>query len=321
MTDTRTRKERFLPWAWEKLGLHISIGTVTLDGKEAVQVDHERHLVEFDVPWEQCLVNVEVRATRDTLLEELLGPAGEAAVVVALRCDDTRWRFGVRVPVAKSRECTPAQVKLERSMVAGIVELQAYLVADGGSLKQELQKGFRVAAGRPWELRVDRTRELSGVYLDVRYRSFKNDPAIPEVFRANVWQLDLETDAPILWLNSDHQELVSVLDARGHVGARAVARDVAFDTFVPQVWTQLFVRAAITWAKLGEAGAGWQDAVLDAVARMVFPASDTAAARSRIEAELADGELPEVVSRLQATLQVEQDAARHLLRLVTEVSS
>ncbi len=321
MTDSRTRKERFLPWAWDKLGLQISVVSAVLDGHEAAPADHERHLVELDLRWDRCVVTLEIAPNHPSLLDELVGPGGEAAVVVTLRCDDTRFRVGSRVPLTRSHDRVRVELTLERSMVAGLVELQAYLVAEGGNLTPGLMKGARVAAGRPWELRVDRTREPSGVSLDVRYRSFKGDPATPEPFVGNVWQLDLETDAPILWLNADHQELVSVLDAKGQVGARATVREVAFDTFVPQVWTQLLIKAAVTWTQLGEAGAGWQDAVLDAVARMVCPSTDTATARRQLETQLAAHELPEVVSRLQATLQVEQETARHLLRLVSEVST
>jgi hypothetical protein len=92
-----------------------------------------------------------------------------------------------------------------------------------------------------------------------------------------------------------------VLDAKGQVGARATVREVAFDTFVPQVWTQLLIKAAVTWTQLGEAGAGWQDAVLDAVARMVCPSTDTATARRQLETQLAAQELPDHFRRPHAS--------------------
>jgi hypothetical protein len=320
MSDSRTRKERFLPWTWDKLGLQVSVGAVTLDGATTAAPDHERHLVELDVAWERCDLEVEVALGREGQLDDLLGAGGDAAIVVALRCDETRWRVGQRLPLQRPGSRVQTTFRLERLTLTGIVELQAWLVADGGSLKAGLFRHGRVAAGRPWELRIDRTRELSGVYLDVRYRSFKDDPALSEHLRGTVWQLDLDTDAPILWLNADHGELVSVLDAKGHVGARAVVRDVAYDTFVPQVWTQLFIRAAVTWKAQGEAGAGWQDAVLDAAARLVFEGLPTDEARERLEALLTADELPDAVSRLQSALQVEHDAAKHLLRLVGEVA-
>ncbi|MBL8915772.1 MAG: hypothetical protein JNM17_34055 [Archangium sp.] len=258
------------------------------------------------------------------MFDETLPVASDAvSVVVAARCDDTRLRFGKRVPVERGGASVETTLRLERDQFAGQLELTAHLVRERDGLAS--RPGFaaraheRLAGSRPWELRVDRKRSLSGVYLDVRYRSFAADPSMAPAHRANLWQLEMDLDAPILWLNSDHHEAVAVLDAKGHVGARAALRDVAFDLFVASVWMQLVLRSATTLKETGEVGAPWQDAVLDAAARLLFPqAKATEDARAKLESALED--LPALLGQLDAALQADQETSRHLLKLIGELT-
>lgn len=323
MSEARTKKERFLPWAWKRFGLTFEVLEVRLDGARAVLVDHERRLVELEEAWQRAEVRVRVSVLEE-VFEETLGAADDSvSVVVALRCDDTRWRSGSRLAFSRAQPSMELLLPLERDHLAGHLELTAHLVRDADAHPavpgRAARAHARLAGSRPWELRIDRKRTLGGVYLDVRYRSFGADPSIPEALRKNLWQLEMELEAPILWVNSDHKDAVAVLDAKGYVGARAALRDVAYDVFVPVVWLQLFLRAATTLQKLGEPGAPWQDSVLDAVSRLLFPAEKlTADARERLEAELED--LPQLVNRLDGALQAEFELAKHLLRLVEEVS-
>lgn len=323
MSEARTKKERFLPWAWERFGLTFDVVDVLLDGNRTVAADPERRLVVLEEEWSTAAVRVRV-GVHSRVFDETLPVRDDAvAVVVAVRCDDTRLRFGVRLPVARAQPAVETTLRLERNQLAGQLELSAHLVRERDLVGSA--PGFaggaheRLAGSRPWELRIDRKRSLSGVYLDVRYRSFAADPSMAPAHRTNLWQLEMDLDAPILWLNSDHQDAVSVLDAKGHVGARAALRDVTFDLFVPSVWMQLVLRSVMTVKEQGEVGAPWQDAVLDAAARLLFPqAKVTEDARHKLNAEMED--VSALISQLDAVLQADQETARHLLKVIGELT-
>lgn len=323
MSEARTKKERFLPWAWERSGLSFELLDVRLDEERAAFIDHERRLVALEEEWRRAKVQLRVSA-QARVFEDTLAESDDAvSVVIAGRCDDTRSRFGVRLPLSRAQAAVETTLELERDQLSGQLELTAHLVRDhdhpGARQGFAARAHARLAGSRPWELRIDRKRTLSGVYLDVRYRSFAADPSMPAAQRGNLWQLELDLEAPILWLNSDHKDVVSVLDAKGHVGARAALRDVAYDLFVPSVWTQLLLRAVTTLKEQGEVGAPWQDAVLDAVARLLFPqVKATDEAREKLEASLED--VPALINQLDGALQAEHEPARHLLKLIEELS-
>jgi hypothetical protein len=310
-----TKRERFLPWAWLKTGLGLEVIEVTLDGERPAAQHPERHLVELDEVWKQAEVVVQV-GLADGLRAQVLPPGDETglSVVLAVRCDETRLRRGERLLLPPNAWGVHHRLTLRREDLAGSVELSAALVrerqAPVGSAGFATAAGARLAAAWPWELRVDRKRALSGVYLDVRYRSFAQDATMPERERKNLYRLEAEAEAPILWLNSDHGAIASVLDAKGQVGNRAHQRDVTYDVMVPMVWMQLFVRAATELKRQGEVAWPWQEAVLDAVASLLE------VERSQLELELE--ELPAVLSRLDGALQAKHQLAAHLLRLVEE---
>lgn len=313
MTITSTRRERFLPWSWLKSGLGLEIVEVTLDGERPASTHADRHLVELDEAWRRAELVVQVglaEGLRRQVLPE--GDSGALSVVIAVRCDDTRLRGGERLVLPPNASGLEHRVVLRRDELAGSVELSATLVRDAAAEHAvpgyATAAGARLAAAWSWELRIDRRRALSGVYLDVRYRSFKDDATIPDRERGNLYRLEAEAEAPILWLNSDHAAIASVLDAKGQVGNRAHLRDVAYDALAPMVWTQLFVRAASDSKRQGETAWPWQDAVLDAVAGLLDCERE----------ELERDELPSPLARLDAALQAKHQLAAHLVKLMEE---
>ncbi|MBL8949922.1 MAG: hypothetical protein JNK82_04035 [Myxococcaceae bacterium] len=306
-----TKRERFLPWAWVKSGLGLETLEVTLDGERPAVLHADRHLVELDEVWQRAELTLQV-GLADGLFEQVVAPGDTTglSVVVALRCDETRLRRGERLVLPRNANGLLHRVTLRRDELVGSVELSAVLVRDQQAEREvsgfASLAGARLAAAWAWELRVDRKRALSGVYLDVRYRSFRDDPIIAEWERGNLYRLEADGEAPILWLNSDHAAIASVLDAKGQVGSRAHQRDTVYDVMVPMVWAQLFVHAATELWRQGEVALPWQDAVLDAVCALLE------VERGQLERD----ELPTLLAALDRALQAKHHVAAHLLKLL-----
>jgi hypothetical protein len=322
VTVARTKTERFLPWAWLKFGFRLEVTSASLDGNRPANVDAERHLVDLDEPWDRATLAVRIDIPPE-LPARVLPPkdtAGLTALLV-LRCDDTRLRRGVRIALPRNGESVEHQLQLDRSELSATAELTAVIVR--ASKAERPVRGFATAPGarlaetRLWELRVDRRRQLSGVYLDIRYRDFVTDAVVPKEHKQNLYRLEI-SEHPILWLNSAHASIPGILNAKGHVGTRALLRDVAYDLLVPVVWMRLFTHAADQLRRGQESAYGWQDAVLDTAARLLQPKSKKDSdARERLEAELED--LPAVLERLDAALQAEHEVGKHLVRLAEDL--
>jgi hypothetical protein len=214
-------------------------------------------------------------------------------------------------------------LRLERAMLAGTLELHAELVRRTDAPSRT--PGFahrawsRLADARAWEIRVDRRRELGGVYLDVRYRSFKDDPVIPASDKQNLYRLELETEAPLLWLNADHEALSVVMSSQAQSGHQARLRDLAFDLVAPSVWTQLFLRAATDLVQAGEAVLPWQAAVVAQVGRLLYGEKRSdAELLSRLREALTN--VPRLLSEVDAAMQRYHELSTHASRLATEAT-
>ncbi|HTP27566.1 MAG TPA: hypothetical protein VMK12_18175 [Anaeromyxobacteraceae bacterium] len=322
MTVVRTKTEHFLPWAWQKFGFRFDVTGATLDSNRPANVDLDRHLVDLDEPWERATLALRIEVSPD-LSARVLPPKdkGGLAAVVVLRCDETRLRRGVRLLLPPGDGPLEHQIELTRAELSGTAELSVVVVR--AVTAESPVRGFATAAGarlaetRPWELRVDRRRTLSGVYLDVRFKDFITDDVVPKEHKQNLYRLEI-SEHPVLWLNSAHASINGILNAKGHVGKRAILREVAYDLMVPVVWIRLFVHAAEQVRRGEETAYGWQEAVLDTAARLLHPKSKKDIdPRERLEAELED--LPALLERLDAALQAEYEVAKHLVRIAEEL--
>lgn len=326
----RTKRQRFLPYAFARFGLDFAIRRCELDGSGAItEMDHERHLVELDDdPWERLVVRGEV-ALRSSVLSQVLPeqercePPVELWLVV--RCAETRLRRGARVTEAPTRPGShPFSFELARPECFGTVEVVPFALrarnAEQPAAGFAHAHGARLAGARAWELRVDRRRDPAGRFLDVRYRSFSGDPVL-SAYAGNVYSLDHETETPILWINADHEAISAVLNARGATGTRARLREVLYDRISHGVWTQLFLRAVTHLSDGdGETVWEWEDAVLRRLLSRVFPKLRTHAARlAEVRGLVAGGELPHLLGLLDAALQDEDNVSQHMTRLVQEV--
>lgn len=323
-----TRRERFLPYAYERFGLDFAIRACSLDDQSTIEnFDSEKRVVQLnDFDWKRAELRVEV-ALGAGLPQRVL-PAFEhkkppVHVLVAVRCDRTRLRRGIELaPHAEKQGLLEGVISLQRDELRGHAELVAYLVRSEHCARSvpgfAEVKGARLASARQWEVRVD-TKPLGvGQYLNIRFNSFKDDPRMQA---GNLYWLDAERENPTLWLNSDETNLAEVLDSRGTRGGRARVRDVVFDMIAMGVWTQLFMRAALNaQAEDGPSGYEWEENVLRLLLPEMFPdAQDHESCCLALRELYGEGGAVKVLERLDTLLQQRQSLVKHLNTLLTEL--
>lgn len=310
MSATRTKHVRFLPWAFVANGLTVNVVSARYDFDRDAVVSPERHLVEADEPFEVLQLELEVSVPPETIAA-VTGDGRKDGLAVALtwRCDETRWRAGRTLALETDR--VKCALELRQRDVAGAVEVGAVLVRVGPSAAEGSRSHARLADARPWEVRIDRRRALSGNHLDIRYTRFSEDPVVPHSDKGNVYRLEVDGERPVLWLNADLTAAVSVLDAKAASGKMARLREVAFDLLTPAVWTQLFLKAAPVFVSGEGDEEGWQSAVVWQLAPHLYGKKATEVeVRRQLELDLDD--VPSLLAKLDAVLQRVHELGRHL---------
>ncbi len=323
MSDTRIKRERFLPYAYGRLGLRADLRRVEVDGHASSDgLDRDAHLVDLRGTWSRARLTFVV-PPQDTLLTQVVPDAERStppvAVLLVLRCQATRLRRGVAASFEHTGTELEVTIELERDELAGHAELLPYLVrtANGSSEAGGFahRVGNRIASARPWSIRVDLQRAPSGRSLDVQFKSFGKDESIALADRGSMWRLEAQAETPILWSNQDHGSIAELLRHEGTRGRRAYLREVVFDRIGSSVWTQLFFAATVSIRESDGSIYGWEQSVLDLLLPDMYPAVPTAEGRLKyLRQELDD--LPQVLARLDAALQRRDNGIQHLTRLV-----
>ena len=334
---SRHKLERFLPYAYERFGIELELLGCELDGRPGPKPELEPRLIALDgEPWRRARVHYRVSVPERTL-KAVLPPsdraARPAALVLTLRCQATRLRRGMRIALApRGGHAIDGALMIERDECEGQLELVPYLVREtaGAAPGYARRPGDRLASARPWLVRMQGARSVSGKFLDVRYRSFKDD-ALLIAFQENVYRLDCDQEAPVLWINADHDNVAAVLDERATTGKRARLRDVFYDLVAQGVWTQLFVRAVSDLDEqedghegereepAAESTYGWQQGVLREVLPFMFPGSASHELRVRELLRLRKDDMALLIERLDAALQAKGQLATHMTSLADEL--
>ncbi len=324
--ESKTRK-RFLPFAYDRTGLRLSIERCTLDDTGEAAIDPNRNIVDIDhaLPWTQARVTVSCSLGDGVLArvfteDERAAPPMEAWLTLCSR--ETNLRRGIRLAHPRNATTVTETFSLLRDELFGTVELTPFLVrasarrvASPGYANEE---GARVASGSPWHLRVDRKRPPPGKFLDVRYRNFSED-AVLESRSDCLYALEHECPEPILWLNSDHPKLAATLNDRGTRGRKARIRDVLFDAVSHGVWTQLFMKAATDFADHDELVYAWEDSVFRELLPAMYLARTHTMRLEKLRERLEYGGLATILSDLDAALQSHLKTTSHMTALVEEI--
>lgn len=310
MSMARLKRRTFLPYPFEPLALrlHVGIEHGVRDIDEAnlaVTLDELEH-------WEELTLSLRVHVVSVAASQAL--EAGRCSLWVNARCRATRWRVAVRLE-PHSTEDWRGKLVVRRADLRDELLLDPTLLADGpqqGALASE-----RLAAGRPWIVRVDTRKVQSDSHLEVRFRSFADSADISAPADALYW-LDADSEQPLLWLNEDHARAGSALRSEGSRGALARIRDVAFDAIASAVWCQLFVHA-VEGHHDGEAVYGWHAAVVQRIGEQLFPQVASAQVAREVLREVEFAGMARMLGRVDLALQSRNGLASHLEKLVEEV--
>ncbi len=317
MSDTSVRREKFLPYAYERT-LALEVTACTRD--DGAQVALENRTVMLWSGWQTA--EIEFTARLPATSHARLVPPGERAapplaVLVALRCEATRLRRG-EVFALVDDACSDV-LRVRRDELHGTAELVAWVVRTKSGGRRVAgyasDAGLRVAQAPPWSLEVDRPAPTAGRGFEVLFKSFAQDAAIPPRERANLYRLDAAQAVPVLWLNADHGEIADLLRAEGTRGARARLRDVAFERIVSAVRLQLILRAA-AHLTAGEAVYPWETTVLDEALARLYPKVAATDRLARMRDELTDP--AELVSRLDDATQAHEHTADALRKAIED---
>lgn len=342
-SSTTKRQQRFLPYRFADLGILLRIENCRFDGQATkIEADTERHLLDLSIhTFGQVTISLVATVPNEVFASvlpstELLAPP--ARVLVAVRCAATRLRRWLELiedpldpspPPGPMESCAMAQrrytgeLSLERDDLRDIVELTGLLVRTDRSADNQAGRAAeahqRLASARTWELKIDAGPPPPGEYLDTRQEDFSKadrsrfpDPDV-------LYQLDCDTEAPILWINSKHHRVAGVLHSTANTGRNARIRDAVFDRIEATVWPRLFLRAAHSLQKNQEVSFAWQAAVLRKWLPVLYPQhrdheGQLFALKQELESD--DGAL---LDRLDLALQRQTTVARHLDLIIEEI--
>ncbi|NVB39846.1 hypothetical protein G6O69_18530 [Pseudenhygromyxa sp. WMMC2535] len=323
----QSHEQRFYPWAYEGHGLRLRVLGLSLDARPVELVEPNAASLELGGSWDHAALELELRAPRRLVRRLVAASEREAApvaVLLTLRCPRTHLRRRVALEPWPSHEGERFELPLAlaRHELAGLVELDAHLIrtaplpAPLEDARLASRPGTRLAASRTLTLIIDQPEVRAGNYLDVQYRRFSKDPSAPDS-RA-LYRLELQNEAPILYLNAEHESLRATLDSKGTRGPRARVRDLVFERIAASVWTQLILRVSARLVEDGEPAYDWERAVLDQWLPRLYPEHQPDLRQPHLERDYQ--ELPALLTRLDALLQVEGKLATLATKLMDELS-
>lgn len=317
MSTTTTRRERFLPYAYDR-ALGFEIDACTRD--DATSVEQDGRILRLGDAWRTAEVTFTARLGLGARAKLVPAPERDSpplGLLVTLRCETTRVRRGQ--VFAFTEETATGSMRLRRDELAGTAELMAWVVRTKPTGRRHAGyaqgAGLRVAQSSAWLVEIDRAAPSGAHGFEVLFRSFAGDPAIPARERGNLYRLDSAQLVPVLWLNADHTEVAAMLATEGTRGARARLRDVTFERILAAVRVQLVLRAAVHAAADGPVYP-WETLVLDDALERLYPAVATTDRLARMRDELADP--AEIVARLDDVFQAQERTAEVLRKLLED---
>lgn len=319
MSEQRTKHLRLLPWHSEPLGLRVEITSAILDDDRPAVLEVERQLIDVTEPFDRLALHVKV-VVGSGVRARVAEANARLGVLLRWRSDETRLRAGKTLELGVGQDAAETTIQLRRETLAGSAELSAELVrleASENSAPLASRRFARLAGARAWEIRVDRKRELGGVYLDVRFSDFSKDGTAPAESQDELYRLEADSDAPVLWVNSKHEQVVIAMNSIANSGRAAKVREVLFDLIGPPVWLLLFMRAAFALRDGEELTWPWQEAVVMQVGRLLFGSrASFEDLQPRLIVALDD--VPGFIARVDGVLQRHHGVLLHAARLAED---
>ena len=316
----RVKRERFLPFAFERHGLSVRVDSASLDGA-SLPLDEGDALHVDDEEWRELTLAGAVELRKGALGglpgDERVRPGEVADLWLVVQCDRTAWRAGHRLEL--EGEGAKFELSLERDRLAGVVEVVPWLVR---RRSEKVPPGYagaagaRLATGARFAVYPHEPASRAGEFLEVVYVSFGAD-AVLSTQPWRLYHLETHGETPVLRINADHQDVVRVLDAKGQTGLEARLREVFYDLISRGGWSLLFMSAVEALDEDGNAPRRWQEGVLTELLPFLFPGAPKAERMDELLALRADeAHLSLLATQCDEALQQRLDLVKHINRLI-----
>lgn len=328
----RVKRERFMPFAFERHALRLTLRAVQKDDEPEVPPEPDElergELFLEDDRWKRLRLRVHVDMEKDTLAKVLAQHELETPPIshlIRLHVPSTRVRRAIVLDAVEHAE-REVELVISREDLGGTATLTPWLVRSTHAAAAPgfaSRAGQKLATGGPLVIHPYAPRPKPGQFLDVQYRSFKEDVQLRR-HPDRLYVLEANGTSPVLFINSDHREVADALDTKAQTGTKAKIREVFFDVLSVGVWTQLFMQAAEALDDEGVARHAWQHGVLTELLPVMFPGARNHSARVRelLAIRASDAPLRNLSELCDLALQKHLDLARHMQRLVqTSVES
>jgi hypothetical protein len=182
------------------------------------------------------------------------------------------------------------------------------------------QPGHRIAEGESWRIKTDLERSTRNL-LHPETKKFSEDDDLPG--DDHLVFLDFDRDPPGLYLNDDHERIISALDSDSNRGWDAAVRDAAYDTIEAEIWPQLLLEAASDITGGEEPETPWKQGVIEKFREEIY-GEDVSyeEALQLLEEDVASPQrLPRLMHDLDDAIQRRNDAPSHLNKLLSLVDN
>ncbi|RLM53749.1 hypothetical protein DVK02_12965 [Halobellus sp. Atlit-31R] len=152
-----------------------------------------------------------------------------------------------------------------------------------------------------------------------RIEDFGESDLLPDDQHIHYLSLE-EPRNPQLYLNSQHQRVVNILNKEGSVGGPSRLRDILYGYIEHSVWTQLLVRTARdTDTDTGETEYDWEEDVLDIFLDDLYPDLEDEQAATQLATDIRSVEdLPGLMQKIEAAVHQRYDLPSDTTKLVEE---
>ncbi len=323
-------RDESMPYNYESNGLDFGVASFSLDGGEPGTPNYDEQVVSPHKygEWDELTlsVNVTVAGSVNRAFPDNEGPPYPAKLVLVVDCEQTQMRREIVIegsPVGT--ETYEDEITLKRPLLRGDVSLTPRLVRTEEcreGLPYAPNAGMRVAGGRGWTVEADEPEESADGFPFV-YRDFSQESMPPE----DLLHAFSRNPDPKMMINDRNENVVDVLQSGLTYGFRPNMKRNLKARFGSMLWIQLVVSTASTIAESGEPEFPWQEGVVLELVEEDFGDPvvgdvDYDEAVDALGVRVSDpAELREFISDLCRSVQLYNDAAKHLDYFIGEHSS
>lgn len=268
-----------LPHRVRHKALEFEVAEFSVDDRDGVPVEDDRivPLAEYG-NWEDVEITVSIDVESEVL--DYVFAASEdypGRVLVTGHCVETYLRDSETV--AKPPLGEPpyeADLSLKSNQVAESVKLEPYLVYAGDGREPEgfaSTPGALLADGRSWDVKISEEGDQSNDLLDISKTSFaeKTDGRFPPESTLYYLDLNYDPDNPILWFNTDHSAVTSMM-RESDTEYETATENLVWNDVLANVWTRLVLIAAADYdPEGGSLDREWEEAVMGELSQSLFP--------------------------------------------------